>query len=672
MCGYDNEELFCKKISICEVRPLIKNTSLGTNFFDLKRGLKRLGINGTVSQATKQREVFDEVSYPFITQIENEEGIHFVTVFEKKKSSLIIGDSNKDKQQVMTIKKFIEIWQPYLLEIDLENSEIQYEIEQNTKEVSIWKILKLVKWQLVISFSLSIIIYLLGVVLANIYSLYFNFLIPQKLSALVLELMGVYLVINILNFVLSVTNNFMYNLMSKKIDKRIIEKYFKGLLAKPNMAIESYEVGELLTNLSNVLMIRQRFLTYLQMIPVSVVTMGFSFYLLFKSESRLSGLVLILIVTLLLVLYLSQGRYEKLSKSLVKTGQEFNTTVINIFSNMSIIKQLSLETEFGNRGVDKLTDYIGTRTKVFNFDSMQNQLKTFILSSFNILLFSCGVYLIINNQLSTGVLLTFNALLSYVTNPILNLANLQSSLVQGKVAQAKLYNIIESRIKFFGDEVLEIPVEDIEVSFENVSFDYDSTAKIFRNLSINIKGNNIAISGLNGVGKSTFGKLIARLYIPDNGSIKVNGQNLQDVSEESITDNIIYVDGRESLFESDILDNIKLGRDIEDKYIIETINKLNADTAFQNLDFENVDGTQLSLGQMQIVKILRSTLIKKKIYIFDEITNGLDEGVKLSVINYLLNLEGLKIFITHDKEVTEKCLEEFIVKDNNIIKKAVI
>nr|WP_307838354.1 ATP-binding cassette domain-containing protein [Bacillus sp. TH23] len=672
MCRYDNEELFCKKVSICEVRPLIKNNSLGTNFLDLKRGLKRLGINGTVSQATKQREVFDEVSYPFITQIENEEGIHFVTVFEKKKSSLIIGDSTKDKQQVMTIKKFIEIWQPYVLEIDLENSEIKCEIEQNTKEVSIWRILKLVKWQLVISFVLSIVIYLLGVVLANIYSLYFNFLIPQKLSALVLELMGVYLVINILNFVLSFTNNFMYNLMSKKIDKIIIEKYFKGLLAKPNMAIESYEVGELLTNLSNVLMIRQRFLTYLQMIPVNVITMGFSFYLLFKSESRLSGLVLVLIVTLLLVLYLSQGRYEKLSKSLVKTGQEFNTTVVNIFSNMSIIKQLSLETEFGNRGVDKLTDYIGTRTKMFNFDSMQNQLKIFILSSFNILLFSCGVYLIINNQLSTGVLLTFNALLSYVTNPILNLANLQSSLVQGKVAQAKLYNIIESRIKFFGDEVLEIPAEDIEVSFENVSFDYDSTAKIFRNLSIDIKGNNLAISGLNGVGKSTFGKLIARLYIPDNGSIKVNGQNLQDFSEESIRDNIIYVDGRESLFESDVLDNIKLGRDIEDKYIIETINELNADSAFQNIDFENVDGTQLSLGQMQIVKILRSTLIKKKIYIFDEITNGLDEDVKLSVINYLLNLEGLKIFITHDKEVTEKCLEEFIVKDNNIIKKAII
>lgn len=672
MCSYDNEELFWKKISICEIRPLIKNTSSGTSFYDLKRGLKWLGINGTVLQTVKQKEVFDEISYPFITQVENEEGLHFITVFAKTKFGLIFGDSNKNKQTLMSINKFMDIWQPYVLKINLESSKIKYEIEEKYKEVSVFRILKLIRWQLIISFALSIGIYLLGLVLANIYSLYFNFLIPQKLSQFMFALMGIYLVINTLNFILSVANNFMYNLMSKKIDKKIIESYFKGLLTKPNMAIESYETGELLANLSNVLMIRQRFLTYLQMIPVSIITITYSFYLLFKSESSLSGLVLVLVVVLLLVLYLSQGYYEKLSKSLIKVSQEFNTTVINIFSNISVIKQLSLEVEFGNRGVRKLREYITVRTRVFNFDSMQNQLKTFILTSFNIMLLSCGVYLIINDQLSTGVLLTFNALLSYVTNPILNLANLQSSLVQGKVAQDKLYNIIESKIKIFGNETLELDEKNIVVDFEDVSFDYSSTTKIFKNLTTTIKGKNIAVMGLNGVGKSTFGKLLARLYIPDKGNIIINGQNLKNISETSITDNIIYIDGREGLFESSVLDNIKLGRNIEESDIINTIEELNASSIFENVDFLNLEGTQLSLGQMQIVKILRSTLVKKKIYIFDEITNGLDENVKESVIEYLLNLEGMKIFITHDKEVTEKCVDEFIVKDNNLIKQVVV
>ena len=663
------ENYFAKKISICEVRPLIKNTTLGTSFYDLKRGFKRLGIDSTIYQATPEKAVFDEISYPFITQIVNSEGAHYVTVFEKKKSRLIIGDSSLNRQQTISISKFMNIWIPYVLEIDIVNSNLVFEIEQRTKEVNISKILKLVKWNLLGSFILSVLVYAIGVIMAFMFSLYFNFLIPQKLGGLAIELMVVYLVINIVNFVLSFSNNYIYNLMSKKIDKDIIQKYFVGLLEKPNMALESYDSGEMLTNLLNIIVIRQRFLTYLQMLPISFLTMVFSFYFLFSFERNLASFVFILIIILSLVLYWSQEHYEKLSKSLYETSQKFYKSVINIFENTSIIKQLGLEKEFGNRGIDKLSDYIGTRTKLANFEAIQNQLKTFILSSFNIILFSFGVYLIIDNKLSSGILLTFNALLSYVTNPIMNFANLQSSLVQGKVAQDKLYNILESKINIFGKENLEFSNDDIVVNFKDVSFDYDSKSKIFEDLSVSIEGNNIAISGLNGVGKSTFGKMIARLHIPDSGLVTINGQNLMDLSDESVIRNIIYVDGREDLLNSSVLDNIKLGRNIDDDDIVGILDKLEVVSAFSNLDFENMDNKQLSLGQMQIIKILRSTLVKKKIYIFDEITNGLDEGIKASIINYLMDLEGLKFFITHDKEVTERCEKEYVVKDNNLIKK---
>lgn len=669
MCSDDYGELLFKKISICEVRPLIKNTALGTSFYDLKRGLKRLGISSVISQAIEQKEVFDQISYPCITQLVNEQGIHFVVLFERRGTNIIVGDSSGDREQKISIKKFMKNWIPYILEIDVVNSSIVYEIEQRTKEVSMFKILNLVKLELIISFIVSIIIYISGILIANLYTLYFNLLIPQKLGSLAIDLMLAYLLINLINFVLSFSNNFIYNLMCKKIDKRIIEKYFIGLLEKPNMAIESYEIGELLTNLSNVLMIRQRFLTYLQMIPVSIVTMVFSIYILFNAESKLAIFVIILVIVLGVVLYVSKDYYEKLSKNLIKRSQEFNDSVINIFSNMSIIKQLSLEKEFGSRGTKKLTDFISMRTKLFNFDSMQSQLKSFILSSFNIILFSSGVYLIIQGQLSSGVLLTFNAILAYVTNPILNLANLQSVLVQGRVAQDKLYNILESKIRFFGNETLNLSRNNIEINFEKVDFDYDSSSQVFTDLSMSITGNNIAISGVNGVGKSTFGKIISRLYIPDQGKILINNQDIMKVSNESISQNIIYVDGRENLFSSTVLDNIKLGRNIEDKEIFETLETLNSSTIFPNIDFEGINNDQLSLGQMQIIKILRSTLIKKNIYIFDEITNGLDSSIKKSVVDYLLNLEGLKLFITHDKEVIECCEQELEIKDKKVVRR---
>ncbi len=71
------------------------------------------------------------------------------------------------------------------------------------------------------------------------------------------------------------------------------------------MAIESYEIGELLTNLSNVILIRQRFLTYLQLLPISVLTITGSFYLLYLSNKKLSFFVILLVIVLSLIIYLS-------------------------------------------------------------------------------------------------------------------------------------------------------------------------------------------------------------------------------------------------------------------------------------------------------------------------------------------------------------------------------
>lgn len=183
LCRNDNGELFCKKISICEVRPLIKNTPLGTSFYDLKRGLKRLGINSTISQATKKEEVFKETSYPCITQITNDQGIHFVILFEEKNSRLIMGDSSSTKQKSISIKKFMSNWIPYVLQVDIGSSEVVYEIEQSAKEIGMFRIAGLVKWELLVSFIISILVYILGIIIANLYTLYFNILIPQNLPS---------------------------------------------------------------------------------------------------------------------------------------------------------------------------------------------------------------------------------------------------------------------------------------------------------------------------------------------------------------------------------------------------------------------------------------------------------------------------------------------------------
>lgn len=80
--------------------------------------------------------------------------------------------------------------------MDFKRSNIVYQIEQKAKEISIWKIMNSLKLQLFLSLCLSIIVYVASVIIANIYTLYFNILIPQNLGELALQLMFIYILIN--------------------------------------------------------------------------------------------------------------------------------------------------------------------------------------------------------------------------------------------------------------------------------------------------------------------------------------------------------------------------------------------------------------------------------------------------------------------------------------------
>lgn len=84
--------------------------------------------------------------------------------------------------------------------MDFKRSNIVYQIEQKAKEISIWKIMNSLKLQLFLSLCLSIIVYVASVIIANIYTLYFNILIPQNLGELALQLMFIYILINFLAF----------------------------------------------------------------------------------------------------------------------------------------------------------------------------------------------------------------------------------------------------------------------------------------------------------------------------------------------------------------------------------------------------------------------------------------------------------------------------------------
>jgi len=202
------------------------------------------------------------------------------------------------------------------------------------------------------------------------------------------------------------------------------------------------------------------------------------------------------------------------------------------------------------------------------------------------------------------------------------------------------------------------------IKFENVRFKYKSSENyVMDNASFSLEtdGKIIGITGLSGRGKSTFAKLLIKLYKPESGKIYIDGVDIESVDTDYIRRNITYVNQTSKLFDKKILENIFYGcGDIAvcQERLGEILKYDKIRELFKNVDLENTRagslGEGLSGGQRQVVNIISGLVNDSKILILDEPTNALDGDLKKTVLEIIRRFKQYKkciIVITHDKDM---------------------
>jgi len=182
-------------------------------------------------------------------------------------------------------------------------------------------------------------------------------------------------------------------------------------------------------------------------------------------------------------------------------------------------------------------------------------------------------------------------------------------------------------------------------------------------LTINVDMNNkiIGVVGLSGRGKSTFMKLVLKLYKPTSGSIYIDNQNIENIDPDYIRTNITYVNQNSKLFDKKVIDNMLYGcLDVEtcNKYLNKIMQYKKINELYKNVDIYNQRsgalGENLSGGQRQIINIIGGLINPSKVLILDEPTNALDPDLKKELIELIRDFKKYKksiIIITHDKDV---------------------
>jgi ATP-binding cassette subfamily B (MDR/TAP) protein 7 len=197
-----------------------------------------------------------------------------------------------------------------------------------------------------------------------------------------------------------------------------------------------------------------------------------------------------------------------------------------------------------------------------------------------------------------------------------------------------------------------------QIKFENVSFGYHPDRPIFKDLSMTIPaGKKVAIVGPSGCGKSTVFRLLFRFYDSDSGRILIDGQDIKDVSLETLRKAIGVVPQDTPLFHADILHNVRYGNlDATDEEVIQACKKAQVDDTVQKLPEKyktkvGERGLMISGGEKQRLAVARLLLKDPPILFFDEATSALDvytETELMRNINTTL-IDGTKtsVFIAH-------------------------
>ena len=321
-------------------------------------------------------------------------------------------------------------------------------------------------------------------------------------------------------------------------------------------------------------------------------------------------------------------------------------------------------------------EFVNARSESFGAMARFFSSSQFITDAFNVLIILGGGLFIYYKIMEVSDLTTFIVSISLFISPVHQVIQFSEQFINGTTGFKRFLEIMDEteENECEGDKILENVKGDI--SFKDVTFSYNDSKTILNHISFDINhGEKIALIGPTGGGKTTICHLIPRFYNITSGEIKIDNQNINDFTLESLRKNIGIVQQDVFLFNGTIKENILYGNEnATDEQVIEASKKANIYEYICSLEdgFDTVvgeRGVKLSGGQKQRISIARVFLKDPKILILDEATSALDNTTELLIQNSLNELSKGRttIIVAHRLSTIKNATKILVVSNGSII-----
>ena len=289
-----------------------------------------------------------------------------------------------------------------------------------------------------------------------------------------------------------------------------------------------------------------------------------------------------------------------------------------------------------------------------------------------------GARMVGGGALEIGVLVAFVMYIQRFFDPIRNLTMQYTQLQRSMASGSRIFSLMDTEPDLIDKEdAKEMPVIKGDIAFKDVRFSYVEGEEVIKGITLNIKaGETVAIVGPTGAGKTSLISLLARFYDieDDEGIITIDGMNTKDVIRKSMVGQMSMVLQEPYLFSGTVRENIKYNHvDVSDELMFASAKAVGADKFIKDLDdgydtYLSERGSNLSLGQRQLISFARAIVAGPRILILDEATANIDSHTEVMIQSALRELlkDRTAIVIAHRLSTIRGADKILVMEDGRI------
>ncbi len=344
----------------------------------------------------------------------------------------------------------------------------------------------------------------------------------------------------------------------------------------------------------------------------------------------------------------------KIRKEMNDQDTDANQKAIDSLLNFETVKYFGAEGREADRYDSAMAGYETAALKTSYSLAFLNAGQSLLITAGLVIVMVMAALGVQNGQLTTGDFVMVNAYMIQITMPLNFLGTVYREIRQALIDMGEMFDLLEQpREVADKPDAKDLHVEGGALTFDNIVFGYEETRPILKGVSLDVPaGGTVALVGPSGSGKSTIGRLLFRFYDVNGGALVIDGQDVRDVTQDSLHAAIGVVPQDTVLFNDTILYNIAYGRADATRDEIEAAAKAAKIHDFITGLPEGYDtqvgerGLKLSGGEKQRVGIARTLLKNPPILLLDEATSALDTETEREIQTELRAMSEGRTVIT--------------------------